>query len=167
MKKLKDPGVGITRFFERIDRLGPRLGPIVFQLPPAWHRDLARLEAFLEALPPDHRYAFELRDPTWHADEIYELLRRHRAAFCIYDLAGFQSPRLVTTDFTYVRLHGPTAKAYQGSYSDEALEEWAQRIDGWRETLVAAYVYFDNDQAGYAVRDALRLSALCQRAARA
>jgi len=160
MKKLKDPVPGIERFFERIEGLGKSLGPIVFQLPPRWGPDLARLEGFVEALPPRRRYAFELRDTSWHTEEVYRILRRHNLAFCIYDLAGLESPRLVTADFAYVRLHGPTARAYQGSYSDAALEDWARRIDGWRDALKAVYVYFDNDQAGYAVRDALRLKAL-------
>jgi uncharacterized protein YecE (DUF72 family) len=160
MKKLKDPAQGLERFFERIAGLGKKLGPIVFQLPPRWGVDVARLEAFVLNLPPRRRYAFELRDTGWHTEQVYRVLRRHNLAFCIYDLAGFESPRLVTADFAYVRLHGPGPKAYQGSYSDAALDEWARRIDGWRGSLKAVYVYFDNDEAGYAVRDALRLKAL-------
>ena len=160
MKKLKDPEKGIERFFERLEDLGRRLGPIVFQLPPRWAMNLERLEAFLEALPGGHRYAFELRDTSWHHDDVYRLLQRHRAACCIYDLAGFESPRLVTTDFAYVRLHGPGPKAYQGSYSDDVLEGWARRIEEWRTSLKSIFVYFDNDQAGYAVHDALRLKTL-------
>src|SRR5579872_2368541 len=73
MKKLKDPETGIGRFFERVDRLGNKLGPIVFQLPPWWEVDVERLKGFLEALPPRHRYAFELRNPTWHSPEIFRL----------------------------------------------------------------------------------------------
>jgi uncharacterized protein YecE (DUF72 family) len=160
MKKLKDPVAGIDRFFERIDGLGRTFGPVVFQLPPAWGPNVPRLEAFIEALPSRRRYAIELRDPSWHTEDVYGVLRRHRIAFCVYDLAGFESPRLVTTDFAYVRLHGPGRRAYQGSYSDAALREWAQRLDGWRRSLKAAYVYFDNDQAGYAAHDAQRLKAL-------
>jgi uncharacterized protein YecE (DUF72 family) len=157
MKKLKDAGQGLERFFERADRLRRRLGPVVFQLPPRWGPDLPRLEAFLEALPHRHRYSFELRDPSWHTEEVYRILRRHRVAFCVYDLAGFESPRLLTTDFAYVRLHGPTDRAYQGSYTDAALAGWVKRIAEWSADVRAVYVYFDNDQAGYAVRDALRL----------
>src|SRR5262249_36956829 len=83
MKKLKDPAQGVARFFERVDRLGKKLGPIVFQLPPFWDVNAERLREFLEVLPPRHKYAFELRNPTWHTEEIYRLLRRHNAAFCI------------------------------------------------------------------------------------
>jgi uncharacterized protein YecE (DUF72 family) len=159
MKKLKDPATGIQRFFERADLLQGKLGPIVFQLPPHWEADPERLEAFLKALPSRHRYAFELRDPAWHAAEIYAILRRHRAAFCIFEIAGFRSGFEITTDFTYVRLHGPGA-AYQGDYSEAALREWAGRIREWQDKLRAVYIYFDNDQAGYAPKNALELAKL-------
>ncbi len=156
MKKLKDPALGIQRFFERADMLEEKLGPVVFQLPPHWQADAERLEAFLRALPAGHRYAFELRDPTWHTEEIYAILRRHRAAFCIFEIAGLRSGFEITTDFTYVRLHGPDG-AYQGSYSGDALGAWAARIREWKKQLRGIYIYFDNDQAGYAPKNALEL----------
>lgn len=159
MKKLKDPAAGIERFFERADLLKEKLGPIVFQLPPHWEADAERLDAFLKALPSRHRYAFELRDPTWHSAEIYAILRRHRAAFCIFEIAGFRSGFEITADFTYVRLHGPDG-AYQGRYSEAALREWAERIREWQDKLRAIYIYFDNDQSGYAPKNALELAKL-------
>ena len=156
MKKLKDPELAISRCFERIDRLRPKLGPIVFQLPPFWDVDTGRLEAFLRALPKRHRYAFELRNPTWHTEEVYRLLGKHNAAFCIFEIAGFRSANLITADFTYVRLHGPGG-AYQGSYPEEVLRDWAGRIEGWGKELKGVYLYFDNDQQGFAVENALTL----------
>jgi uncharacterized protein YecE (DUF72 family) len=156
MKKLKDPDQAIARYFDRVDRLGKKLGPIVFQTPPWWAIDAARLDAFLAALPPRHRYAFELRHPSWHTAEIYRTLRRYDAAFCIFEIAGFHSPIEVTAGFTYVRLHGPGG-AYQGSYPSETLQAWAERIRTWQHELRAIHVYFDNDQAGYAVNNALEL----------
>lgn len=87
-KKLKDPAPGIARFFERADMLAEKLGPIVFQLPPNWEADAGRLEAFLRELPHGHRSAFELRNATWHSPQIYALLRRYRAAFCIFEIAA-------------------------------------------------------------------------------
>ncbi len=161
MKKLKDPEQGLERFFERADILGKKLGPILWQLPPQWELNIERFEHFLGVLPKHHRYAFEFRNPTWYVAEVYRLLTRHRAAFCPFDLGGFQSPIEVTTDFAYVRLHGPGAK-YQGSYSDAALNGWARRIEGWRRELDQVYVYFDNDQSGFAPHDALRLRAALQ-----
>jgi uncharacterized protein YecE (DUF72 family) len=159
MKKLKDPETGIARFFERIDRLRPKLGPVVFQLPPFWEIDAARLDGFLAALPKRHRYAFEFRNPTWHAEPIYKILRKRNAALCIFEIAGFASGFPITADFTYVRLHGPEG-AYQGRYSRDSLERWAYRIDHWRKDLKAVYLYFDNDQAAYAVENALSLKLL-------
>jgi uncharacterized protein YecE (DUF72 family) len=159
MKKLKDPEIGIGRFFERIDRLGRKLGPVVFQLPPFWEVDTGRFEAFLGALPKGHRYAFEFRNPSWHTEAIYRILRKHNAAFCIFEIAGFASEYHLTADFTYVRLHGP-GDAYQGSYSHESLQRWADRIVDWCKQLRAVYIYFDNDQAAYAVENALSLKRL-------
>jgi uncharacterized protein YecE (DUF72 family) len=159
MKKLKDAEVGIGRFFERVDRLRPKLGPIVFQLPPFWDVEADRLESFIRALPKRHRYAFEFRNPTWHTEAVYRILRKHNAAFCIFEIAGFRSEYHITADFTYVRLHGPEG-AYQGSYSSSTLQRWADRIDTWQKQLRGIYVYFDNDQAAYAVEDARSLKRL-------
>lgn len=155
-KKLKDPRPALERFLPPVEVLGRKLGPILFQLPPRWARNLDRLTGFLEGLPNTHRYTFEFRDPSWHDPAVYRLLTRYNAAFCIYELGGFASPLAVTADFAYIRLHGPGNK-YEGDYSAEALDAWAGRIDGWRRTLAAVYVYFDNDQAGFAVKNAIEL----------
>lgn len=163
MKKLKDPDQGLARYFDAIEILAHKLGPILFQLPPNWEIDLDRLATFLHALPKHHRYAFEFRNPSWNVQPVYDLLAAHRAGYCIFDLAGFQSPLEVTTDLVYVRLHGPGGK-YQGSYSDQALREWARRSRIWRRENRAVYIYFDNDQAGYAAHNALRLKELTARA---
>ena len=85
------------------------------------------------------------------------MLRRFHAAFCIYELAGYHSPLHLTADYTYVRLHGPAAGKYQGSCSDERLQNWASQINVWSRELKAIYIYFDNDQAGYAAGNALAL----------
>lgn len=159
MKKLKDPEPGLAKFMAAIEVLGDKLGPILFQLPPNWELNLERLEHFLQALPSYHRYAFEFRNPTWDAEPAYEILQRFNAAYCIFDLAGYQSPLKVTADFAYIRLHGPGGK-YQGSYSDGALTRWAAQISQWRRRLRAVYCYFDNDDSGYAARNALRLKEL-------
>lgn len=156
MKKFKDPETALERFFGQIEQLDPKLGPVLFQTPPFWDVDKDRLINFLRVLPPGRRYAFEFRNPSWHTPEVFDILNAANAAFCPFDLAGFQSPVEVTADFTYIRLHGPGA-AYQGSYSTEALEGWAARIEEWSRRLKAVYVYFDNDIGGHAVRDALAL----------
>lgn len=157
-KKLKEPAEAIERLLTHADALQEKLGPVLFQLPPQWTVNVKRFEQFLAALPPG-RYAFEFRNPTWDTPAIYDLLHRFNAAHCIYHLAGYLSPLQVTADFAYLRLHGPGGK-YQGTYSDADLCLWAQRIRRWMKRLQAVYVYFDNDEAGYAVHDAARLRQL-------
>ena len=159
MKKLKDAEQGLARYLDAIETLGHKLGPILFQLPPNWELDLDRFRTFLALLPACHRYAFEFRNATWSVPAIYHVLTSQNMAYCAFHLAGEHSPVQLTADFTYVRLHGPGGK-YQGSYSEEILREWANRIRAWRRELKAIYVYFDNDEAGYAARDALRLKSL-------
>ncbi len=159
MKKLSDPGPSSQKFFDRVTALGRKLGPILWQLPPHWHSNPERLDEFLAVLPRRMRYAFELRDPTWFNDEINAVLRRHKAAFCMYDLDYRQSPRTITADWVYVRLHGPDG-SYAGSYSEEALAEWARQFRAWQREGKDVYCYFDNDQAGYAAQNALRLNQL-------
>ena len=159
--KLKDPEQS-SKFFCQIARLGRRLGPILFQLPPGWKLNLERLEQFLVTLPRRRRYVFEFRNPTWNVTPVYETLRRHHAAFCIYELAGFQSPLEITAEFTYLRLHGPGG-AYQGNYSQEQLKTWARRIRTWQRQLQHIFVYFDNDQSGFAAQNALQLKRILER----
>lgn len=163
MVKLKEPERGLANFLPRAERLRSKLGPILWQLPPRWNVNVERLEGFLRALPKKHRYAFELRNETWMSDEVLEVLRKYNAAFCIYELAGYQSPMEITADWAYVRLHGPTALKYQGSYTDEQLAMWAERIRTWSRKLEAIYVYFDNDDSAYAVQNALTLKRLVAR----
>jgi uncharacterized protein YecE (DUF72 family) len=155
-KKLKDPENALQNFLPRAEELGKKLGPILFQLPPTWRCNVGRLEELLEVLPRKHRYAFEFREPSWHCAEVYKVLRRYNAAYCIYDLAGFKTENEITADWTYIRLHGPGRK-YQGDYSDRVLLGWAEQILGWQRQLSSVFVYFDNDQAGFAPENALRL----------
>ena len=158
-KKLKEPENALENLLPRAEVLGRKLGPVLFQLPPSWKKNLERLEAFLTALPRRHRYAFEFRETSWLGPELYALLRRFNAAFCIYELAGYRSPVEVTADFVYLRLHGPGEKKYQGSYSDATLREWATKVRYWSHSC-DVFAYFDNDQLGYAAANARSLRAL-------
>jgi uncharacterized protein YecE (DUF72 family) len=156
MKKLKDPQSSSEKFFLVVERLERKLGPILFQLPPRWKQNTERLEEFLRTLPPEHQYAVEVRDESWLVPEVYNLLRKYNAAFCIHDFADMKVPREITADFTYIRFHGPTSAKYWGSYSDRSLREWADQIKQWRRTL-SVYAYFNNDPEGAAIRNALTL----------
>lgn len=167
MIKLKEPERGLVNFMPRAQRLRSKLGPILWQLPPGWKVNVERLEEFLKLLPRKHRYTFELRNETWMIEPVYEVLRKYNAAYCIYELAGYQSPLEITADWTYVRLHGPTAFKYQGSYTERQMEEWADRIRAWSRKLKAIYVYFDNDDSAYAVDNALTLKRLLRQKRRA
>jgi uncharacterized protein YecE (DUF72 family) len=158
MHKLRNCAQPLAPFLARARLLGPKLGPLLFQLPPRWHANPRRLAEFLAELPAGLRYAFELRDPSWHTDAVYGVLRERNAAFCIFDLAGFTAPLTVTADFVYLRLHGPSEHPYQGSYGEPQLRDWAARARQWAgRGAKDVYLYFDNDQAGYAVRNALSI----------
>ena len=160
MKKLKDPGSSSEKFFLVADRLGKKLGPVLFQLPPRWKLNVERFEEFLQALPGEHEYVFEFRDESWMVNEVCDLLRKHNAAFCIHDFADMKVPHEITADFTYIRFHGPTSAKYFGSYSDAELQTWARRIRKWRADLKSIYIYFNNDPEGAAIRNALTLKRL-------
>ena len=156
MKKLKDPEHSIERFFETITVLKHKLGPILFQLPPRWGRNVPRLEEFLQALPQPFRYAFEFRDASWFAQPVYDVLTKYHAAFCLYHLAGRWSPEIITTEYVYIRLHGP-GEAYQGTYHHQTLHAWADKCQNWSRSGKDVYCYFDNDENGYAPINALTL----------
>jgi uncharacterized protein YecE (DUF72 family) len=160
LKRLVDCAEPLQAFLERLTPLGAKAGPILFQLPPRFPTDPERLEAFLALLPGDRRFAFEFRDPSWHNDGIYTLLRRHNAAFCPFELAKLTGPRVVTADFVYVRLHGRRAR-YRGAYDAAALSEWTAWLKEQMKAGKDVYVYFDNtDEADHAVRNAQALDAL-------
>lgn len=161
MKKMKDPDQPVSNFIDRVRVLGKKLGPILFQLPPKLNFNLDRLKGFLNALPGDYRYAFEFRDPSWFTDQAEEALAEKGAAFCIYDFEGRQSPRSVTADFVYVRLHGPDG-AYKGKYDDRCLSDWAEAFLSWFNEGKEVFCYFDNDEKGYAAQNALRLKDLLE-----
>lgn len=161
LKRLQGTEQAVSTFLERLSLLGPTLGPILFQLPPRFHFQPARLATFLASLPAAYRYAMEMRDPSWLVPEAYALLARYRVAFCIYEIAGFLSPLEVTTDLVYIRLHGPGG-AYQGSYRNAALQQWAEHCRAWQAQGREVYCFFDNDEAGYAVRNALTLQQYLQ-----
>jgi uncharacterized protein YecE (DUF72 family) len=156
--KLRDATSWLRNHLDRVRRLGEHLGPNLVQLPPRWKRNAERLDEFLAAAPTSMRWAVELRDASWLHDETFDVLRRHGAALCVHDLLE-DHPFELTTDWTYVRFHGPDAlrQPYHGAYGASRLEAWAQRL---REVLGRGgdvYAYFNNDWSGHAVRDATAL----------
>jgi uncharacterized protein YecE (DUF72 family) len=154
-KKLTDPEVWLPNHLDRVDRLGAHLGPNLVQLPPRWHRDVERLDAFLAAAPRRVRWAVEVRDRSWLHDDTYEVLRRHGAALCIHDLLDGH-PWERTTDWTYLRFHGPHAgeRPYRDPYTGRRLWRVADRLGSWLDDGCDVYAYFNNDIGGAAVADA-------------
>jgi uncharacterized protein YecE (DUF72 family) len=158
MKRLLDPGPGIDRYFEVIGRLGKKLGPVLWQLPPQMvTADPGRLDAFLGLLPKRIRHAVEFRSEGWYTREVCAVLDRHRAAFCEHDLVARRPPSF-TGGFRYLRFHGATGK-YQGRYGRSGLRPLARQLARWREQG-EVFAYFNNDLHGHALLDAMDLSEL-------
>ncbi len=158
VKKLKSSDT-LPYFLLQVDALENKLGPILFQLPPNWQYNEERFQSFLKELPKGYRYTFEFRNPSWYNEKVFELLKQHNIAFCIYELGHHESPVQVTADFVYVRLHGPGEK-YQGSYDTTTLQLWADRCKEWQKKNLDVFIYFDNDQNGYAPHNANKLKEL-------
>ena len=150
------------RLFTALQPLGHKCGPMLLQLPPHWKANAEHLDAALSALPSG-RYAVEPRDPDWFCESVYHVLRQHHAALCLSDFAGHQTEATLTCDFVYLRLHGPGKQPYRGSYVPAALEALAGQLIGWVAAGLDAFVYFDNDEAGYAALNARDLLARLDR----
>lgn len=162
VKRLRDLGPGLERFLERIEPLlgSPKLGPLLWQLPPTFRRDHERLADALARLPRELRHCLEFRDASWFVEETYALLREHGIALAIGDrpqVSDFQAYEL-TADWTYVRFHRGT-RGLRGNYSDPELREWAERIRRWSLSR-EVFAYFNNDWEGFAPRNAARLRRL-------
>jgi uncharacterized protein YecE (DUF72 family) len=196
MKRLGDVETPLANFFASgVLAFEHKLGPILWQLPPSFRFDAARLSAFFDRLPRtmtraaqlakkhDHRvdgrsytatsskrrirYALEVRHPSFHDPAFFALLRRHEIALCIADTAKrYPDFDEVTADFVYVRLHGAT-KLYASGYARRTLQRWADRIEGWRSGRAAreVFVYFDNDANARAPFDAQTLMGIVHRPA--
>jgi uncharacterized protein YecE (DUF72 family) len=160
IKRLTDPEGGLERFYGRIEPLAesPKMGPVLWQLPPTFKRNDERLATALAALPPG-RHCFEFREPSWYVEDVYELLGRHNAALVIPDSPKYPFRTLeLTADWTFVRFHHGT-RGRNGNYSPRELDDWARRIEEWRRR-VDVYAYFNNDWEGYAVRNGRSLKRL-------
>lgn len=154
IKRLRDADESIAKFMTRIQLLDDKLGPLLYQLPPGLKRDDARLESFLALLPGDTEHVIEFRHESWLEEDVYTIMRRHHAAFCIYDMPAFRTPIAVTADFAYVRFHDKV-QLYGGRYSDEELSWWTREIKTLKAERV--YAYFNNDADGFAIENALTL----------
>jgi len=156
IKRLEDCGQALATLFERAKLLKTNLGPFLYQLPGGLKRDDARLSAFLEMLDKSCRHVIEFRDRSWLADPVFDLMRKFNTGFCIFDMPGFTSPLIATTDFAYLRFHGHT-RLYSSSYSDSELQNWAREISKLSADLHEFFIYFNNDAGGFAIDNAIAL----------
>jgi uncharacterized protein YecE (DUF72 family) len=162
LKHLKNAAKPLARFLSQAQRLGGRLGPILWQLPPNWRANAERLKAFAALLPPDLTHAFEFRDPRWFVQPVRRILEEYGLAFCIFDMPDLPCPFWITGDTVYLRFHG-SGLVYGGRYGQEGLQSWADRIWQWLAGGRTVYAYFNNDAFGYAVEDAQTLRDLLDR----
>ena len=173
IKRLKDPEEPIDRLFSRAKALGPRLGPMLYQLPPNFFRNdvnVERLVGFLRAVPArvNRRvvhHVFEFRHPSWYVDDTYTLLRRYDATLCLHDKRGSEIAEPFVGPIVYVRFHGTTGH-YAGSYPDKRLERWASILAEQWCSRRPVYAYFNNDPDAVATDNALTLRRLVLEKAR-
>jgi uncharacterized protein YecE (DUF72 family) len=155
IRRLRNAAESVALFMERAERFGPKLGPILFQLPPTYTADLAVLRRFLGELPRGHRWVVEFRHPSWHTPEAYDTLAGRGVALCI-PVGGRVRPDLVTTaPFVYIRMHAGAAAG--GGFTSEQLRWWAGRLRALGRAGKNRFVYFNNDRGGHAPRDARTL----------
>jgi uncharacterized protein YecE (DUF72 family) len=146
----------------RLKSLSPKVGVVLFQLPPQFQKNQERLSSFLSMLPRCYPYAFEFRHRSWYDDDIFALLHAHDVSLCLSDHHDAPSPWEVTARHVYVRGHGPGGR-YKDHYPDKALQAWAREIRKWKRQRRTVFVYFDNDQKSAAPIDALRLKELLEK----
>ncbi len=134
-----------------------KVAQILVQFPPYLERDEAHLSAFLDKLPPHHRYVVEFRNRSWYVPEVESILRERNIALCLHDYPGLSGQDAVTSrDLAYIRLHGYEG-LYVGSYPRTALLRWAKRVRALSEQAHDVFLYFNNDTDAAAPHDALKL----------
>jgi uncharacterized protein YecE (DUF72 family) len=161
-KRLSEKSVNsIELMVSRLAVLGPKAGPVLFQLPARFKADRERLASFFRLLPKRRRYAFEFRDASWYDAAILKLLRERDVALCISDHQDAPAPWEATAGHVYIRGHGPTGQ-YKDRYPPRTLRAWAEQIARWKRRRLDVYCYFDNDQKSAAPKDARRLKELVE-----
>ncbi len=162
VRRLREPAEPIERLWSRASRLGSGFGPVLYQLPPRWLPNPERLADFLDAVPPRHPQAVEIRDRRWYRDDVLEQLEAAGVALCLHDMAGSASDPRPVGPFAYLRFHG-AGERYGGRYPSQRLRAWADRIAEWAGAGLTTWAYFNNDIGGHAVRDADRLREMVAR----
>jgi uncharacterized protein YecE (DUF72 family) len=140
-RRLKDVADPVRGFCDAAAELGPKLGALLFQLPPNFKKDLGVFDAFLATLPPRVCGAFEFRNESWLDDEVYARLRDRNLALCIADSEKRSTPVIATADYAYLRLRDE-------GYTDHHIAEWAQTVKELATRCRDVYVYFKHEDEG-------------------
>jgi uncharacterized protein YecE (DUF72 family) len=163
LKRLRDPKAPVDLFMERAGRLGPKLGPVLIQLPPGFRAQPERLADTLAAFPKDVRLAVEPRDDSWFSDQVRAMLEDHGAALCLADSPHRQGPAWRTADWGFLRFHEGRASP-RPCYGEGALEAWAERVASLWPSSADVFCYFNNDTHACALRDAITFARLARKA---
>ncbi|KPJ71703.1 hypothetical protein AMJ50_01040 [Parcubacteria bacterium DG_74_3] len=185
IKRLKGMKNAWQKFLDNALNLKEKLGPFLFQFPPSFQateENLKRLEEFLKLVTRNKRQetskktkeslshvacymslrlAFEFRHKSWCDEKIYKLLKKYDVAWVIADSSRYPRTDMVTTEFVYIRLHGPKAM-FSSRYTKKELKGISQKIKKWLNQRLDIYVYFNNDLAGYAIENARELLRICK-----
>jgi uncharacterized protein YecE (DUF72 family) len=153
VKRLHDPEEPVARFMQRASRLGPKLGPVLVQLPPSLGRDVKALDEVLRQFPASVKVTVEFRHESWFVDETYALLRDRDVALCLADSPRRRTPVIRTAGWGYIRFHEGRATPHP-CYGRTALATWATRLADLWDPADDVYAYFNNDGRACAVRDA-------------
>ncbi len=160
VKRLLNPAEPLARFFEGASYLKEKLGPVLWQFPPAFGMDRERFSSFLDLLAKyPVRHAFEFRHESWIVPDIIDLCRQRNMALCMADYPPFLDVLPVTADFVYLRRHG-RGGTYSGRYSKAQIAHDAGRIRKYRQEGKDVFIYFNNDEHGYAPANARELAAM-------
>ena len=155
LRRLKDAREPLERFLAGARGLGQALGPILYQLPPNWHVDLARFASFLDCLPAGYIHVVEFRDVSWLTEEVFALMEEKGVVHCLHDLWTVRTPVRATAPVVYVRMHGDHLNA--GNYRTPVLRAWADRIKRWSLEGRSVFVFFNNDLRGFATENGVAL----------
>ncbi len=160
-RRLGSPEPWVERFERCWTALGDRREALLVQVHPDLERDDARLEHFLSVMPDWIPVAMELRHRSWDDPAVYAILERHGAAYVVMSGAKVATIPRATADLVYVRMHGPSRDSmYHGSYPDDELQTWADRVQKWVAEGRRVLVYFNNDLGGHAIHNARKLKEL-------
>jgi uncharacterized protein YecE (DUF72 family) len=150
--RLKDIDDPLRFFLDAARTLGPKLGPVLFQLPPNFKKDVPRLADLLTQFPPDIRCAWEFRHDSWFSDDVYDVLRKGDAALCVADTDAGATPLVPTTDFGYFRLRD------DAGYTKPELVQWAATLRARDKDWKSAFVFFKHEESGIGPKLAGQLS---------